>query len=100
LIESDGFLIGRAVAGEAEILTLAVDPNARRRGTGGRLVQGFFTQAQNHNATTAFLEVAADNFAAIALYLRAGFAEVGRRRGYYEQAGYPAIDALVLSRPL
>ena len=100
LIESDGYLIGRAVAGEAEILTLAVEPDARRRGFGTLLVQRFLAQARNRAATSAFLEVAANNTPAIALYLQAGFAEVGRRRGYYEQAGHPATDALVFSRPV
>ncbi|MDX5350628.1 MAG: GNAT family N-acetyltransferase, partial [Paracoccaceae bacterium] len=46
LVESDaGFLLGRAVAGEAELLTLAVAPEARRRGLGQRLVSRFLYQA-------------------------------------------------------
>lgn len=98
LFESDGFLIGRAVADEAEILTLAVDPNARRRGVATKLVQGFLAEAKTHGAASVFLEVAATNDTAISLYLQAGFAKVGRRRGYYAQAGCAAIDAVVMSR--
>lgn len=97
LIESDGFLIGRAVASEAEILTLAVGPDARRRGVGARLVQGFLTEAQNRGAAQVFLEVAATNQAAISLYLQAGFAKVGLRRGYYTQADGATDDAAVMS---
>lgn len=97
LIESDGFLIGRAVAGEAEILTLAVGPDARRRGMAARLVQGFLTEAQNRGAAQVFLEVAATNQAAISLYLQAGFAKVGLRRGYYTQADGATDDAVVMS---
>ncbi len=95
----NGFLIGRAIAGEAELLTLAVRPAARRRGTGAELVAGFFDTAQAKGAERAFLEVAADNTAAIALYLGAGFEETGRRPGYYRgSAG--AVDAVLMSRPL
>ena len=100
LIESDGFLIGREVADEAEILTLAVDPEARRRGTGARLVQGFLAEAQNRGAASAFLEVAANNQPAICLYLQAGFGEAGLRRGYYTSADAAAVDAVVMTRAL
>ena len=98
LIESGGFIIGRAVADEAEILTLAVPPEARRQGTGQALVQGFLAEAKNRGAAQAFLEVAANNQAAISLYLRAGFANAGLRRGYYGHADAAALDALVMSR--
>jgi [ribosomal protein S18]-alanine N-acetyltransferase len=100
IIESQGFLIGRAVAGEAEILTLAVDVAARRQGVGARLVQGFLAEARCRDATTAFLEVAANNLAAISLYFWAGFTESGRRKRYYAQPDGSPIDALVLSRAL
>lgn len=95
-----GFAIGRALAGEAELLTLAVRPAARRQGIGRRLVTDFLRRAAAAGAEAAFLEVAADNLAAIALYRGFGFAETGRRRGYYRGEGAAAVDALVLSRPL
>lgn len=94
LHEPQGFLIGRAIAGEAEVLTLATHPAARGQGIGGRLVADFLARAAKA-ADTAFLEVAADNAAAIRLYVAAGFAQVGRRRGYYAGA-----DALVMRRDL
>ncbi len=101
LIEGDaGFLIGRAVAGEAELLTLAVAPEARRRGLGGRLVARFLYQARLRGAETAFLEVAAGNSAALSVYRAHGFVDAGRRRGYYHHAGEQPEDALVLSRSL
>jgi ribosomal-protein-alanine N-acetyltransferase len=101
LVEGDaGFLLGRALAGEAELLTIAVAPEARQRGLGRRLVSRFLYQARLRGAETAFLEVAADNDPARALYARAGFAEVGRRRGYYRAPGGQPVDALVLSRML
>jgi ribosomal-protein-alanine N-acetyltransferase len=101
LVEGDaGFLLGRAMAGEAELLTLAVAPEARRRGLGKVLVARFLYQARLRAADTAFLEVADDNAAARALYAQAGFEEVGRRRGYYHRPDGQAVDALVLRRVL
>lgn len=98
LFESGGFLIGRAVADEAEILTLAVDPDARRRGVATLLVQGFLAKAKTQRAASVFLEVASNNDPAISLYLQAGFAKVGLRRGYYAHPNVAAIDAVVMSR--
>jgi len=96
-----GFLIGRIIAGEAEILTLAVLPGQRRQGQGRTLVARFLEQAREGGAGLAFLEVAEGNAAAIALYLGAGFAVTGRRRGYYRDPdGGSGVDALVLSRRL
>lgn len=101
LVEGDaGILLGRAVAGEAELLTLAVLPEARRLGLGRRLVTRFLYQARLRGAGQAFLEVSAENAAAIALYESAGFVGAGRRRGYYHVDGDRAVDALVLRREL
>ncbi|WP_374433818.1 GNAT family N-acetyltransferase [Tabrizicola sp.] len=101
LVEGDaGFLLGRAVAGEAELLTLAVAPEARRLGLGRKLVARFLYQAQLRGAVRAFLEVRADNDPAIALYESAGFAAAGRRRGYYLGQDGSRTDALVLAREL
>ena len=98
LVESDGFLIGRAVADEAEILTLAVDPARWRNGIGGRLVQGFLAEAAQRQAVLAFLEVSANNQPAISLYLQAGFEENGRRAGYYADPNGTRVDALAFGR--
>ena len=94
-----GFALGRAVAGEAELLTIAVEPGARRQGTGRALLAAFEAMAGSLGAGRGFLEVAADNTAARALYGGAGWAETGRRRGYYARpAG--AVDALILTKAL
>ena len=87
--------MGRAVAGEAELLTLVVESAARRRGIGRALLVRFEIAAYQNDARDAFLEVAADNTAALTLYQAAGWQEVGRRSGYY--AG---IDALLLRKSL
>lgn len=95
-----GFLMGRVVAGEAELLTLAVDPAARRQGTGRQLVAGFLAEAARRGAESAFLEVAFGNAAARALYAAAGFAPAGTRRGYYHRPDGSREDALILVRAI
>lgn len=97
MVEGDGFILMRQVADEAEILTLAVRPGARRAGLGGRLVGQAAVQSAAAGATRLFLEVAEGNAAARALYARAGFSEVGRRRGYYSRTDGVREDALVLA---
>lgn len=93
----DGFILLRAVADEAEVLTLAVRPAARRSGQGAGLVEQGAAAAATRGATRLFLEVAQDNVPALALYARAGFAETGRRPGYYARPDGGRQDALVLA---
>ena len=95
--QADGLILIRTVADEAEILTLAVRPSARRSGLGAQLVQQGVVEAAARGATRLFLEVAEDNVAARALYARAGFAQAGLRRRYYARADGTSADALVLS---
>jgi ribosomal-protein-alanine N-acetyltransferase len=92
-----GFILIRTVADEAEILTLAVDPVARRRGLGARLVRDGAAAAAAGGAARLFLEVADDNTAALAVYARAGFLEAGRRPGYYARPDGRPRDALILA---
>ena len=86
-----GMVLARRAGGEAEILTLAVTPAVRRRGIGRGLVD---LVAASAGGSPLFLEVAADNAAARALYAAAGFIEAGRRPAYYG-AGR---DALLMRR--
>ncbi|WP_371129870.1 GNAT family N-acetyltransferase [Phenylobacterium sp.] len=90
------FILCRAVAGEAEILTLAVDPAARRQGLALALVEAATGAARMAGAESLFLEVADDNPAARGLYAKAGFGEVGLRRGYYDRGAKPPADAVVM----
>ena len=95
-----GFILCRVIVGEAEVLTIAVSPQGRRRGVGGALLAAAMGAAQAAGGRAMFLEVAEDNAAAIALYRAAGFGEVGRRAGYYARPDNRAVDALVLRRDL
>ena len=87
-----GFVLSRAAAGEAEILSIGVLPEMRGQGLGEVLLMAALDAAKSAGAEAMFLEVAAGNEAARALYARAGFEEVGRRAGYYGAGA----DALVL----
>lgn len=100
LTEPGGFLIGRTIADEAELLTLAVMPEHRRNGIGARLLSAFIAEARRRDAATAFLEVAADNLNALSLYERHGFTKAGTRRGYYRDVEGQAIDAVVMRCPI
>lgn len=97
IAEVDGFILIRVVADEAEILTLAVRPAARRQGIAARLTAQAAAAAQSFGATRLFLEVAEDNAPARALYAALGFQPAGRRRGYYARKDAPAVDALILA---
>ena len=91
----DGFVLARAVADEAEILTLAVHPYKRGKGLGRALLQATISKVRSMGAKSVFLEVGLENPAARALYARLGFTKVGARKGYYNGG-----DALVLRLPL
>lgn len=96
VVEPDGFILVRVVLDEAEILTLAVRPAARRLGLGLRLIQASAALASGMGATQLLLEVAQDNLPARALYDRAGFEAAGRRPRYYARTDGAAEDALIL----
>ena len=96
--EKRGFIMARAVGGEAEILTLAVDPDHRRQGVARDLVNNVLHTCPMLEARHLFLEVAADNDAASHLYEGLGFIEVGRRKNYYARGEAPPVDAVVMGR--
>jgi len=94
-----GFALARTVAGETELLTLAVHPCFQRRGIAHGLMQSWLTDAALI-AEHAFLEVATDNHTAIALYVRHGFARNAVRKAYYARPGSAPCDAVVMTRAL
>jgi len=95
-----GFVLALLVGGEAEILTLCVDPIARRRGVARALLADLYAAARDARSSRIVLEVAADNDVARALYAAEGFSAVGRRPFYYRRPDAAAADALILARPL
>ena len=88
-----GFIVGRQVGDEWEIENIAVTGTARRCGLGSRLVGELLDLVCRHGGKAVFLEVRESNRAALSLYEKWAFIEVGRRKMYYQN---PGEDALVL----
>jgi ribosomal-protein-alanine N-acetyltransferase len=85
-----GFLLSREITqGEHEILNLAVDPSARRKGVALRLLESELVRGQG----SWFLEVRESNAPAIALYESLGFRRVGVRKNYYND---PSEEGIVM----
>ena len=94
-----GMLLARVASDEAELLTLAVMPAARRQGLGSALVRAAMREAAARGARTMFLEVSEANNAARGLYAASGFAEVGRRSRYYRNGAAALVLRAALSGP-
>jgi [ribosomal protein S18]-alanine N-acetyltransferase len=88
-----GFILGREVLEEGEILNLAVAKGDRRHGDGAALSGEMMKSFAAKGVQRVFLEVRESNLAAIAFYKKLGFGQVGRREGYYRE---PAEAALIL----
>ena len=95
-----GFAIGRVIADEAELLTLAVDPNAQGKGHGRVCLRAFEEAVAEEGANGVFLEVSAKNTPAIGLYQSSGYVETGRRHNYYTAPDGSKSDALMMSKSL
>jgi [ribosomal protein S18]-alanine N-acetyltransferase len=91
-----GFALCRVAADEAELLTIAVQADQRGRGAGRTLLAAVTAHARAAGARSLFLEVGADNPAALALYGRAAFRAIGSRKAYYQRGGGAAADAVVM----
>ena len=91
-----GYGVMMVAVGEAHILNVCVSPGHQRRGHGARLLAHLVALSRRHHADTALLEVRPSNRPALALYRKAGFNEVGVRRGYYPAAN-GREDALILA---
>jgi [ribosomal protein S18]-alanine N-acetyltransferase len=91
-----GFILSRIAASEAEILSVAIAPARRGRGLARALLDLHLRRLAGLGARAVFLEVGENNAPACRLYRRAGFFEVGRRKGYYDGG----TTALVLRRDL
>jgi ribosomal-protein-alanine N-acetyltransferase len=92
-----GFIIGRQVGDEAEILNLAVTPARRRKGEGGALLGAVMEEFAKRQISRVFLEVRESNQTAIAFYSKHGFTKTGRRPGYYRA---PDEAAMVMEKKL
>lgn len=93
---AQGFALGRVAADEAEMLAVAVAPNAQRQGLGKALVAKLEEECAREGAQRMFLDVSETNHAARRLYDGAGYHEEGRRKAYYADGA----DALILTKSL
>jgi len=98
--ETVGYILAMVAADEAEILSLGVRKDRQRRGVATRLIAALSLAAIEAGARRLYLEVAADNGPALALYRRLGFQQAWRRRAYYRRADRTTRDALILSLAL
>jgi [ribosomal protein S18]-alanine N-acetyltransferase len=95
-----GFVLAQLAADEAEILTIGVEKSWQKHGLGLRLVESVARACKRVEAKRLFLEVADDNISAQKLYAKAGFVEIGRRKGYYHRGSSPPVDARALALTL
>ena len=89
--EKAGYGEIRFVAGEAQIYNIAIAPELRREGIGEALLRHMIAKAEDNGCELVTLEVRGGNEAAMALYTKLGFREVGRRKGYYAKGGEDAV---------
>ncbi len=103
-VEEEGALLGfgliSIIAGEAEVLTLAVDPRFHRKGVARRLLSRLISSCAERGVGRVMLEVAEDNHPAISLYNNENFKRDGVRRGYYTSGRSNPVDAILMSRTL
>ena len=90
-----GYVGSQSVMGWSDMMNLAVHPDYRRMGIAEKLIEHLIAGLKDKDVTCLTLEVRASNEPAIALYTKLGFAEVGRRPGYYHN---PKEDALILRK--
>ena len=90
-----GYVGSQTVAGETDMMNIAVHPDFRRRGVAEQLVDALIVQLREQQSRCLTLEVRASNDAAQALYEKLGFSQIGRRPKYYRN---PKEDALILRK--
>jgi [ribosomal protein S18]-alanine N-acetyltransferase len=95
-----GFVVSRLAADESEILSIAIDAAYRGRRLSHKLLLTHLGHLAGQGARSSFLEVEENNQPARRLYERAGYAVVGRRERYYQQAGGEQLNALLMRRDL
>ncbi|MCW9035508.1 MAG: ribosomal protein S18-alanine N-acetyltransferase [Rhodospirillales bacterium] len=95
-----GFILCRVGGEESEVITVGVLRNNQRQGVALQLLEQGKKEARKRGASEVILEVAENNKAALGLYLKQGFTQVGLRKKYYKQANNEPIDALILKSTL
>ncbi len=92
-----GYLIVYQSFEEADIARIAVSPDARRLGVADALLETYWSYCKTHGITRILLEVRSSNKAAISLYRKHGFIQLGKRKDYYTK---PLEDGIVMEKEL
>ncbi len=92
-----GYGVLSSGGGESQLLNIAIAPEAQGDGLGEALLRWLIEQARSAGSDMLFLEVRISNRAALNLYMKLGFNEIGERRGYYRLPGGRREDALILA---
>ena len=95
IASQNGFIVWRAVADEAELITIGVAPDARRTGIGGAMIGIMEGELKKSGVKSVFLEVAENNAPARKLYEQNGYVKIGVRPKYYD-----GIDAIMMKKDL
>lgn len=95
-----GYGILSIAAGEAHIMNICLSPTVHGQGYGRRMMEKLIAIAREKRAMSMFLEVRPSNTAAIALYEKMGFNEIGVRKGYYPAENGTREDAVMLALEL
>jgi len=93
-----GYLVWMRVVDEAHLLNFTIAPARHRRGLGQWMLMKWMDGLRALGVERVLLEVRPSNRAALRLYQRNGFGEIGMRKGYYPDSEGQREDALVLAR--
>ena len=96
----NGFLIGRVIDQDAEILNVIIHPDYRRLGKASKLIGTFEKDAKDAGSLRCFLEVAESNNSARKLYTGLGYLKVGQRDNYYKFIDGHTDNAAILSKEI
>ncbi len=95
IASQNGFIVWRAVADEAELISIGVAPDARRTGIGATMIGIMEGELKKSGVKSVFLEVAENNTAARNLYEQNGYVQISVRPKYYD-----GIDAIMMKKDL
>ena len=95
IASQNGFIVWRAVADEAELITIGVAPDARRTGIAAAMIGIMEGELKKSGVKSVFLEVAENNTPARKLYEQNGYVQIGARPKYYD-----GVDAIMMKKDL
>lgn len=95
IASQNGFIVWRAVADEAELISIGVSPDARRTGIAAAMIGIMEGELKKNGVKSVFLEVAENNAPARKLYEQNGYVQIGVRPKYYD-----GVDAIMMKKDL